>query len=149
MFGKLGLNNGGRLAAGENRKVFRKAFHPVPRPAIWLKILVQVEAKVAPAVRQAHEKSSEKTSSVREWPVCFKLRIHPFAGLCHNTAWALDPSARCEPRASRPSRFACAFLGVFRGVLVQLRFNDIRCFGGFGPAESAARTLGLKFSRHE
>ena len=48
----------------------------------------------------------------------------------------------------RPSSFAGAFLSVFRGVLVQLRFDDIRCFGGFErlshlnavPASPEART---------
>ena len=32
--GKLGLNNRGRLAARENRKVFRKPVHPLPRLAV-------------------------------------------------------------------------------------------------------------------
>ena len=44
--------------------------------------------------------------------------------------WTGDPS-KLGRRAARPSLFAGAFLCVFRGVLVQLRFNDVRCFGGF------------------
>ena len=52
----------------------------------------------------------------------------PFAGMCHNPA--LDPAKLCR-RTARPSRFAGAFLSVIRGVLVQLRFDDVRCFGGF------------------
>ena len=48
--------------------------------------------------------------------------------MCHNPA--LDPS-KLERRAVLPYRFASAFLCVFRGVLVQLRFDDVRCFGGF------------------
>ena len=46
--------------------------------------------------------------------------------MCHNPA--LDP-AKLQRRAARPSRFAGAFLSDFRGVLVQLRFDDIRGFG--------------------
>ena len=84
-------------------------------------------------------KSSVKTSSVREWPASFKPRIHPFAGMCHNTA--LDP-AKLERSTARPSCFAGIFLCVCRGVLVQLRFDDVRCFGR--AASSAARTLGLE-----
>ena len=34
VFGELGLNNGGRLAARENRNVFRKPFHPLPHLAV-------------------------------------------------------------------------------------------------------------------
>ena len=34
VFGELGLNNRGRLAARENRKVFRKPVHPLPRLAV-------------------------------------------------------------------------------------------------------------------
>ena len=34
VFGELGVNNGGRLAARENRKVFRKPVHPLPRLAV-------------------------------------------------------------------------------------------------------------------
>ena len=34
VFGELGLNNAGRRAARENRKVFRKPVHPLPRPAV-------------------------------------------------------------------------------------------------------------------
>ena len=34
VFGELGLNNAGRRAARENRKVFRKPLHPLPHPAV-------------------------------------------------------------------------------------------------------------------
>ena len=44
------------------------------------------------------------------------------------------------PRAVRLFLFASAFLGVFRGVLVQLRFDDVR---GVTPGQSAVRNLGL------
>ena len=58
----------------------------------------------------------------------------------------LDPS-KLGRRAALPSSFAAAFLGVLRDVLstvlVQLRFDYIRCFGGFAPGKSAAGTLGL------
>ena len=36
VFGELRLNNGGLLAAGENRKLFRKPLNPLPHPAVWL-----------------------------------------------------------------------------------------------------------------
>ena len=42
----------------------------------------------------------------------------------------MDPS-KLERRGARYSRFAGSFLGVLRGVLVQLRFDDVRCLGGF------------------
>ena len=45
--------------------------------------------------------------------------------MCHNPA--LDPS-KLERRAARPSRFAGAFLGVFRAVLVQLRSDNKNLF---------------------
>ena len=35
VFGELRSNNGGLLAAGENRKVFRKPLNPLPCPAVW------------------------------------------------------------------------------------------------------------------
>ena len=51
------------------------------------------------------------------------LRIQPFAGLCHNIV--LDPS-KLRRRAGFPlSSGAGAFLCVFRGVLFQLRFDDM------------------------
>ena len=34
VFGELRLNNGGLLAEGENRKVFRKPLNPLPRLAV-------------------------------------------------------------------------------------------------------------------
>ena len=34
VFGELRLNNGGLLAAGENRKLFRKPLNPLPHPAV-------------------------------------------------------------------------------------------------------------------
>ena len=42
VFGELGSNKAGRQAARENREVFRKPIHPLPRPAVGLNILVQV-----------------------------------------------------------------------------------------------------------
>ena len=65
--------------------------------------------------------------------------------MCHSLA---QDASKLEHRAARPSRFAGAFLGVFRNVLVQLRFDDIRCFCGFerlshlnaAPASPEART---------
>ena len=73
-------------------------------------------------------KSSEKTSSVREQPACFKVQtLHPsFCWLMsqHN----VGPLVVLVP-SSTALCFAGAFLGVFSGVLVQLRFDYIRCFG--------------------
>ena len=42
--------------------------------------------------------------------------------MCHNSA---QDASKLEHRATLPSRFAGAFLCVFRSILVQLRFDDI------------------------
>ena len=56
VFGELGLNNAGRRVAREDCKVLCQPFHPLPN----LNTPLQVEAKAARAVRQAHKKAAKK-----------------------------------------------------------------------------------------
>ena len=64
-----------------------------------------------------------------------QICVHPAAGFCPTKVLGASELGRC---AARPSLFAGAFLRVFRGILVQLRFHDVR---GFDPGESAVSNL--------
>ena len=62
VFCELGLNNAGRRAARENGRVLCRPFHPLPRPADCM--------NSRESSTPSSSNSSEKTSSVREWPAC-------------------------------------------------------------------------------
>ena len=116
-------------------KVFRKRLHPLPGSAIRLNIPVQMEAVAAQAERQAHRKAARnKLGSKRlaHWESCSEFCVHPFACSCLTTVLDASEHGRC---AALPPLFAGSFLGVFRGVLVQLRFDDV---WGLAPGQSAA-----------
>ena len=70
VFGKLGLNNGGLLAARKTRKVFRQPLGPPLAPGRHPAycILMQVEASAAQAECQAQPKEAKKKSSVPPAP---------------------------------------------------------------------------------
>ena len=113
LFGKLGLNNGRPLAARENIKVFCKTSKFSASPGSLTEHQSAGGSKSSTGCTPSSSKRSKKTSSVLELPACFKLCIHPFVGLCHNTA--LDPSklGLCPKLL-----FAGSFLGAFSATLV-------------------------------
>ena len=138
-----------RPPSGERKsKGIPQSVHPgpLPRPAVWLNILVrQVEAEAAIEERRAHRRAAKKQArSENDMPASnfdpnFASVLSPACVPPQSWSWLLDAS-ELGPCAASHSLFACAFLGVFSGVLVQLRFDDVWVFS---PGQSAVRNYGL------
>ena len=125
VFGELRLNNGGLLAA---EKIARYFANPLIHclslpPDRTMYILVQLAAKATREERRAHQKAVKKQArSENDQPPSNLVSILVCLG---------PHSARVSRSAALPSCFTCTLLSVLRGFLVQLRFDDIRCFGCF------------------
>ena len=126
VFCDLGLKNGGPLAAKENCKVFCKPLNLLTstspgRPTEQCTSLCRWRRKPREQDAELIAKQQKNKLGRENDPPASNF-AYPFACLCYNTA--LDPS-KLGRRAARPSFFAGAFLCVFSGDLLPLRFDDI------------------------
>ena len=85
VFGKLGLNNGGLLAARKTRKVFRQPLGPPLAPGRH-PVLLHPNAGGGISRASRMPSSTKRSENEKLSPTCSKLYIPPFIGLCHNIA---------------------------------------------------------------
>ena len=105
---------------------------------------MQVEVNAAQAERQAHRKAAKKQARYENDQSASNLTSILSLAYVKTQPWA-PLSSRS---ATLASRFAGAFLSVFRGVLVQLHCDDIRslCLGTFAASGAKAPLAPMDFN---